>query len=740
MLVIFYGHNLWARVTYVFEPTLRDRLSPPLFKSTNGHLMKKNTDFSPALFSGLSEPDRLQIDKALAIVGQIADNPSYYRPKGFEVAVILMDFNVDLNTLLAAILSDPRLPPLNLLPKIREQFGETVADLVKDVNWLNTINVYSLDMTDQPNQSEILRRMLLSMTQDVRAVLIKLAYRLKRLRVLPKESYEMRRFIAQETLDIYAPIANRMGIHQLKWELEDMAFRYLKPQSYLRVAKSLSDTRVERENCINRFIAALKAALAAAGISAEISGRPKHIYSIWKKMQRKQLEIDELYDLLAVRVVVDDLSTCYTALGIVHGLWQTIPKEFDDYIANPKENGYQSLHTVIIAPDGKRIEVQIRTQAMHDFAELGVAAHWAYKEGGKHDAAMEKSISSLRKLLAEKDSGETLSEHFRNELFHDRVYVLTPKGQLIDLVKNATPLDFAYAIHSEIGHRCRGAKVNGRIVPLTYPLNSGEQVEILTVKEGGPNRNWLDPNLGYLKSSNAIGKVKSWFKNQQQAQNIVAGKAILDKESQRLGIKSPNLPELAKYFKQPDTDKLLEFIGHGDINARQLAAFFKIPELETSALRIQAPKTASKSSISVDGVDNVLTSFAHCCTPVPGDEIIGYISLRKGIIVHRKDCDNMRQLSPEKQHRLIQVSWGGHKTSHFVPIIVKAFSSQQLLGDVSKILAEAKIYITEAALQTHPDFSAQLNLTLQIQNTDQLSKVLKKIGCLANVIEVRRKT
>ncbi|TAL44978.1 MAG: bifunctional (p)ppGpp synthetase/guanosine-3',5'-bis(diphosphate) 3'-pyrophosphohydrolase, partial [Methylovulum sp.] len=519
--------------------------------------MKKNTEFNNSLFSGFSEPDRQQIDKALAQVAQIPDDAHYYRPKGVEVAAILMDFNVDLSTILAAILSDPRLAQLNPQPNIKELFGATVAALVKDVNWLNTITVYSLEMTDQPNQTEILRRMLLSMTQDVRAVLIKLAFRIKRLRGLPRESYEVRRFIAQETLDIYAPIANRMGIHQLKWELEDMAFRYLKPQSYLRIAKSLNDNRAARENCVQRFIGLLKETLAEVGIVAEISGRPKHIYSIWKKMQRKQLDIDELYDLLAVRVIVDNLGNCYAALGIVHSHWQTIPKEFDDYIANPKENGYQSLHTVILDPDGNRIEVQIRTRAMHEFAELGVAAHWSYKEGGKHDAAIEKNISSLRKLLESKDDDDALGENFRNELFHDRVYVLTPKGQLIDLVKNSTPLDFAYAIHTEIGHRCRGAKVNGRIVPLTYTLKSGEQVEILTVKDGGPNRNWIDLNLGYLKSSAAISRVKSWFKNQQQTQNIASGKTILDKESQRLGVKTPNLTELARHFKQADADKLL---------------------------------------------------------------------------------------------------------------------------------------------------------------------------------------
>jgi GTP pyrophosphokinase len=461
-------------------------------------------------------------------------------------------------------------------------------------------------------------------------------------------------------------------------------------------------------------------------------------------MQRKQLGIDELYDLLAVRVIVENLTACYTALGMVHSLWQTIPKEFDDYIANPKENGYQSLHTVIIyssegiEANGRRIEVQIRTQEMHDFAEFGVAAHWSYKEGGKHDAAVEKSISSLRKLLEEKGDDDTISEHFRNELFHDRVYVLTPKGQLIDLVKNSTPLDFAYAIHSEIGHRCRGAKVNGRIVPLTYALKSGEQVEILTVKEGGPNRNWLDSNLGYLKSSNAISKVKGWFKSQQEAQNIAAGKAILDKESQRLGIKTPNLSELAKHFNQPNNEQLLEFIGRGDINPRQLAAFFKVPELETLKTKT-VPKSSGKSLVTVDGIHQVLTAIATCCNPVPGDDIIGFISLKRGVVVHNKNCPNILNMSHDKQSRLIGVAWGEQASSHFVPITIKAFSTQHLLNDVSRLLAEEKIYITHAAMETQADFSTLLNLTIQVKNTDQLSKILNKIGCLANVIDVKRK-
>jgi GTP pyrophosphokinase len=530
-----------------------------------------------------------------------------------------------------------------------------------------------------------------------------------------------------------------MGIHQLKWELEDMAFRYLKPQSYRRISKSLTDNRAQRENCINNFIALLQKKLGEEGITADIYGRPKHIYSIWKKMHRKQLDIDELYDLLAVRVIVDNLTACYATLGVVHSLWQTIPKEFDDYIANPKENGYQSLHTVIIDPEGNRIEVQIRTQQMHDFAELGVAAHWSYKEGGKHDTAVEKNIASLRKLLEEKGD-EVLSENFRSELFSDRVYVLTPAGKLIDLVKGSTPLDFAYAIHTEIGHRCRGAKINGRIVPLTYTLKSGEQVKILTAKDGGPNHKLNDHNLGYLKTSAAISKVKSWFKNQQQAQNIATGKAILDKESQRLGLKQAVLSDLAKHFHQPDTDKLLEAIGRSDISRRQLAAFFKIPELEALPAPTKAKKPPAKSSISVDGIDNVLTSLAHCCSPIQGNDIIGYISHKKGITIHRKDCENIVHLGPEKQAQLIAVNWGDKKASYAIPIVIHAFNSQNLLNDVTHILADAKIHISNAALNTHPDFSALLNLTIQIENTDQLSQVLYKISQLPNIVDVKRKT
>jgi GTP pyrophosphokinase len=702
--------------------------------------MQNTTSTTQQILNSFSGRESEQIESALAIIAQIPEPTPYQRPKGIDVAVILMDFKVDVETILAAILSDPRLAELNPRPDIAKQFGATVAALVKDINWLNKLSVYSTDMAVLPNQTETLRRMLLSMTQDVRAVLIKLAYRIKRLRILPKERYEDRHFIAQETLDIYAPIANRLGIHQFKWELEDMAFRYLEPKTYLKIAKSLAAKRDQREECIEHFIKLLELRLDQETIPAEIYGRPKHIYSIWKKMLRKQLDIEDLYDLLAVRVIVDNLTACYAVLGVVHSSWQYIPKEFDDYIANPKENGYQSLHTVILDPQGNRIEVQIRTREMHEFAELGVAAHWTYKEGGKHNAALDKSISSLRRLLEEKDSDESLAADFHNELFHDRIYVLTPAGKLIDLVKGATPLDFAYAIHTEIGHSCRGAKVNGRICPLTYKLKSGEQIEILTTKDVRPNRNWIDPNLGYLKSAHAISKVKSWFKHQQRDENIMTGKAILDKEFQRLGLRGVNLKELAQHFKMNDTDTLLEAIGRNDINSRQLAAFFKIPELEPQHPVSLKAKPASKSAVTVEGLDNVLTTLAMCCTPALGDDIIGYISHHRGITVHRKDCGNIINLSPEKHNQLISVHWGALQASHSVPIIIRAYNARHLLNNVTQVLTQANIHISNAALETNLDFSAILKMTIQIENTRQLSLVLSKISQLPNIIDVKRKT
>lgn len=693
-----------------------------------------------SLFPELSDADLARVEQALALVDQAeTKSANSLRPKGIDVAGILTAVHIDLDSILTAVLSDSRLEGHLDETTIQRQFGATVAALVKDVRWLNTVGIYQLEMAKQPDQSEILRRMLLAMTHDVRAVLIKLAYRIQRLRGLSQERDDMRRFIARETLDIYAPLANRLGISQFKWELEDLAFRYLEPDRYRDIAKALADKRVHREACIDGFLRELEQALLAHGIKAKVYGRPKHIYSIWCKMRRKQLPIEELYDLLAVRVIVDDLTACYTVLGLAHSLWQYIPKEFDDYIANPKENGYQSLHTVVVDKLGNRIEIQIRTRAMHEFAELGVAAHWRYKEGGRHSSASEKNITSLRMLLEERGH-DNLLESFHTELFSDRVFVLTPIGTLVDLIKGATPLDFAYAIHTEIGHGCRGAKVNGQIKPLTYELKSGEQVEIITVKNGQPSRNWLDPNLGYLKTPRAIGKVKSWFKQQELSENIAAGKSLLDKESKRLGLKHVELTELLKHFKMPDAEHFYQALGRGDINSRQLAGALKIPELAPVSLKLSPVKAAPKSLVTVEDMDNVVTTLAHCCSPVKGDDIIGYVSHKRGITIHRSDCENILHLTPEQKTHLLKAEWSGaHKAHHNVPIVIEALSGQNLLIEVSQLLHYAKVQITEATLKTHPDQSATLSMRIQIENTSQLSFVLGRIGELPNVTEVRRK-
>ena len=604
------------------------------------------------LFTRFATKECALIQQAITLVESCEDvEPN--RPHGLDVALNLLALNVDLETILAAILSDPRLIdyPLDI------EFGPVVASLVTNIKELNALKIYSKNISTQASQIEILRRMLLSTTDDIRALLVKLAYRLARLKKLAQEEQDIRHFIAQETLDLYAPIANRLGIGQLKWALEDYAFRYLEPENYLFVAKELESKRVHREDCIEAFIVQLQQAASSGDMRVEIKGRPKHIYSIWQKMQRKKLPIEELYDLLAVRVIVQKTAQCYEMLGLVHQYWISIPKEFDDYIANPKNNGYQSLHTVVLDAGNNRIEVQIRTKEMHDFAELGVAAHWRYKEGSKQDIATEKSIASLRQLLEEQD-GHALLENFHTELFADRVYVLTPKGQLIDLVKGATPLDFAYAIHTDVGHRCRGAKVNGGIVSLTYQLQTGEQVEILTGNDIAPNPNWVDPNLAYLKTPGAIQKVKAWLRLQGQDKHLGMGQQLLEKEVQRLRPKSDYQAKLLQHFNLSDIEKLYLALGRSLINSRQLN--YALLEIEgkkrKTKVKKAAPIQANKLDISVAGADNILTHFAQCCRPQIDDDLKGFISHSNGIAIHRADCENINKLSEEQKKQVFAVS------------------------------------------------------------------------------------
>ncbi len=664
------------------------------------------------------------------------------RPRGTDVAVRLKQLGVDAQSLEAALLSDPFLREQLEPSYIEDRFGETVANLVRNVNRLNTFSDYSADLISEPEQSEVLRRMLLAMIDDVRALPIKLAYRVARLRILPQQSYEQRLYIARETLDIYVPLANRLGIGQLKWELEDLAFRYLDPQAYKRLATALAENRVARERYIQDFVEHLHAALTKEGIEADVYGRPKHIYSIWRKMQRKAVDFNELYDLRAVRVIVDKVPTCYAVLGMVHTLWQYVPKEFDDYIANPKENGYQSLHTVVVGPDGAMVEIQIRTRDMDNFAELGVAAHWRYKEGGKRNAAVEKSIASLRRLLENRDDA-TLLEDFRTELYSDRVFVLTPKGEAKDLVKGATPLDFAYAIHTEVGHRCRGAKVGGRIVPLTYELKSGDRIEIMTVKEGPPSRSWLNPHLGYLKTSHARSKVRHWFKKQDHERNLQDGKAILEKERQRLGLKTIDFKQLMRHFHLSRQEDLLIGIGRADISRNQLAGALEAPDWRAEPTHLKPlsyhGKEVPRDNVSVQGIGNLLTTYAGCCKPLPGDPIIGYITLGKGIAIHRQDCENVLQLPEEKHNRLIEVSWGEEPDAFPVEIYLRAFDRQGLLRDITQILSNEHVNILEA--NTHKNFEDQsvwMKMTLEVRNITQLRDIMDKIGQLHNVFEVQR--
>ena len=697
-------------------------------------------------FGVSKEPQELErlahaVDYALSV-----EDDDETRPRARDVVEILRDLGADQETLTATLLTDPRLRDRLPHETIVTEFGETIARLAKNVNWLNTFKECRQEVIQGPEQAERLRRMLLAMVDDVRAVLIKLAYRVERLRVLPKQEYETRRCIARETLDIYAPLANRLGVGQLKWELEDLAFRYLEPQTYKEIAKSLEQNRLERETYVQAFMQTLREALAKEDIEAEISGRPKHIYSIWKKMQRKRLPLEELYDLRAVRVMVDKISTCYAALGVVHGLWPHVPKEFDDYIAHPKDNGYQSLHTAVVGPEGRTVEVQIRTREMHEFAELGVAAHWRYKEGGRYDQAMEKAIGSLRKLLDHKDDDAELLEDFHSELFADRVFVLTPRGQIQDLPRGATPLDFAYAIHTEVGHRCRGAKVNGRIVPLTYELKNGEQVEILTAKEGGPARDWMNPSMGFLKTSSGRAKVRSWFKLLDHDRHLADGRDILDREAKRLGAHDVDLEDLAKHFKLAKPEELLVAIGRGDITHGQLAGALRVPEIPSEIVPTGPGRKARKGGkhetgeVHIQGVGNLLTQFARCCHPVPGDPIVGFITQGKGVTIHRQDCPNVLALPEERQGRLVDVNWGDEVEAYPVEIHIEAYDRQGLLRDITSVLSNEKVNVLAANTRTNKaDQSVVMDLTIEITGTRQLGTVLDKICQLHNVVEARRR-
>lgn len=680
-----------------------------------------------------------------AHAGQIRASGEAYLQHSLAVANILVDLHLDHETIAAAVLHDVVEDSGITLELIEREFGPRVGRLVDGVTKMGAIHSLHGDGKKEQRQAETLRKMLLAMAEDVRVVLIKLADRTHNMRTLGALSEERQRRIAEETLNIYAPLANRLGIWHIKWELEDLSFRYLHPDIYKQIAGMLNERRVDRERYINQFMKMLAGALAQAGIRAEISGRPKHIYSIWRKMSRKNLDYNQIYDVRAVRVLVEELRDCYAALGIVHGLWQYIPGEFDDYIATPKENNYRSIHTAVVGPQGKTVEVQIRTHEMHQHSELGVAAHWRYKEGTARDAGFDRKITLLRQLLEWKeDIAHSGENDFHGDVFEDRVYVFSPKGDIIDLPRGATPLDFAYHIHTELGHRTRGAKVNGSMVTLTHTLQTGQQVELLTVKKGTPSRDWLNPHLGYLRTSRARGKVQHWFKQQNVEANIAAGRLAFEKELHRLGLGTVNFDDVARRLHFPKADELFAAIGRGDVKttqAVQTVQQINAPEVDELA-KLPVPAAAPRkqgSGISIMGVGNLMTHMARCCKPVPGEAIVGFITRGRGVTIHRRACSNALRYRNESPQRLIDVEWGGEEETYPVDVRIVALDRQGLLRDITSVLANDKVNVI--AVQTRSDKQsnlAHMTLTLEIGSIERLSRILDKIAQLPNMLEVKR--
>ena len=664
-------------------------------------------------------------------------------PNGIDVALRVLEMGSDRDAVIATLLSDHELRNVLDNKAIEKQFGNKIAQLTQGVKQLNTLKDGSSAHIDSPEQAEKLRRLLMAIIGDVRVMLIRLCYRVERLRLLKHGDYELRRRIAQETLDIYAPLANRLGMGLLKWELEDLAFRALEPLVYKRIAKLLEEKRSEREAFIDKFTTQLKGLLQEQEIEASVQGRVKHIVSIWRKMQRKNLEFHELFDVRAVRILVESVADCYAVLGVVHTTWQHIPKEFDDYIANPKENGYRSLHTAVVAEDGKIVEVQIRSYEMHENSELGVASHWRYKEGAKLDKRMESSIAQMRDLLqgTAEEVSDAISE-ISTELGSDRVYVFTPTGQIVDIPQGGTPLDFAYSIHSEVGHRCRGAKVNGRIVNLTTVLQNGDEVEILTTKESRPSRDWMNKNLGFIKSAGTRSKVRNWFNHQDFEQNLLDGKSIYDRTLSKYSIHHADLKQLLAHFKRKDSEQFFADIGRGLITPPQILGYLQTePEQDPfKKIKKESRAPASKDEVSIHGVGNLMTQFGRCCKPVPGDAIIGFITINSGITIHKRGCPNILSLPEEKRQRLIEVEWG-HQGGSVYPVEVSmtAYQRTGLMQDISTILANLKINLLNINSNTNQDEQmVYTRLTMEIHSVDELVTIIDKLSQLPNVQDVRR--
>jgi GTP pyrophosphokinase len=675
---------------------------------------------------------------------------------GLEMVDILAELQLDQEALIAAVVYRGVREDKIALPDIEERYGKKVSHLVEGVLGMAAISHLRNDSEEtvfgqqSAEQTENVRKMLVSMVDDVRVALIKLAERTCAIRAVKESSDERKRKVAREVFDIYAPLAHRLGIGHIKWELEDLGFRYLMSDDYMSIAKLLDEKRLDRQDYIDYVVESLNTQIQKNNIDAEVYGRAKHIYSIWRKMQRKNIGFSEVYDIRAVRILVPNTKDCYEVLGIVHTLWRNIPNEFDDYIAAPKENGYRSLHTAVIGPNNRVIEVQIRSNAMHEEAEYGVCSHWRYKgtDSASSENSYEQKIEWLRQVLDwhEELGVDALTDDLSPSVEQDRVYIFTPDGHVIDLPYRATPLDFAYRVHTEIGHRCRGAKINGRIVPLNHILSTGDQVEILTGKQAVPTRDWLMDGLGYLNTSRAKAKVRQWFGEQAREQNIADGRAILDKELKRLAIAELNFEDLLKELKQKELDDLYACVGSGSISVAQvLRAATKLlaPEApEQTEIKFSNPsKATAGSDVFIDGVGNLLTNIAHCCNPLPGDDITGYITLNRGVSIHRKDCRNLLQLATDEPERIIQVDWGqAPQQTYTVDVIIEAIDRSGLLRDVTSILDAAHINVT--AMQTLSDkgqHTVDMVITIEIRDFAHLSHILSRFNQLPNIASARRK-
>jgi GTP pyrophosphokinase len=672
--------------------------------------------------------------------------------RGLAIASLLEEIRAEPDIRAAAVLY-PLAESGAMTPEaIEERFGQTMRRRVEELQRLGSFGLPERWRPGTPlpaPQAETLRKMLLAIVADVRLVLVRLADQLHRLQLARDGDPEYRERVATETREIFAPLANRLGIWRFKWQMEDLAFRYLEPETYRDIAQYLRQTREDREARIAAVLRTLREELATAGIRGEVEGRPKHIYSIWRKMRRKHVGIDQVFDISAVRILVDTLPECYAVLGQVHSLWPYVAGEFDDYIANPKGNFYRSLHTAVMGPGNEPLEVQIRTREMHEHAELGVAAHWRYKEGGRGDPAFEQKINWLRQLLTPGEDAEAdrdLLDHLRTEIFEDRVYAFTPAGDVVDLPAGATPLDFAYQVHTNIGHHCRGARVNGRMVQLTHALQNGDKVEILTAKNAHPSRDWLFPQAGYLVSPRSRSKVRSWFRQQDQEQNRRSGKQTLEKELARLGL-SLDLEPVAKRFGFGSVEQLWLSIGAGDLTLPSVIAACEreLPPSGAKAeeeLQVKVRRPAyTEAAVSISGVGDLMTNFARCCRPLPPEPIAGYITLGRGVSIHRANCKNLLRLQSDHPERLMQVEWGARTAGSYpVEIEVEAWDRTGLIRDISALLADEKIDINAmSSRMERATHVATIDITLGISSLEQLSRLMHRIARLSNVSAVRRK-